>query len=97
MSEDSTWQWVSMKPGTMTLPRTSISRRASIFAHRSDDAVAADRNVALNEFAADKIENPAALQHHVRLCEPLSLLDGATKKGDGVAHAVSLCKLSAKS
>ena len=59
---------------------------AAVFAERSDDAVAADRNVALDEFTADEIENPPALQHKVGLREPLPLLDGATKKGDGVAH-----------
>ena len=78
-----------MKPGTMTLPRTSISRSPLIFAHRSDNAVVADRNVARDEFAPDQIENPPALQHHVGLGEPLPLLDGALEKGDGVAHAVS--------
>ena len=62
---------------------------ASVFAHRSDNAVVADRNVALDEFAPDQIENPPAFQHHVGLGEPLPLLDGAMKKGDGVAHAVS--------
>ena len=62
---------------------------APVFAHRSDDAVVANRNVARDEFAPDQIENPPALQHHVGLSEPLPLLDGATKKGDGVAHAVS--------
>ena len=66
---------------------------AAIFAHRSDDPVVADRNVACNEFAADEIENPPALQHEVGLGEPLPLLDGAAKKGDGVAHAVFLRRL----
>ena len=40
----------------------------------------------LSKFAADEIENPPAFQHHVRLGEPLPLLDRASKKGDGVAH-----------
>ena len=62
---------------------------AAIFAHRSDNAVVANRNVALDEFAPDQIENPPALQHQVSLGKPLPLFDGATKKGDGVAHAVS--------
>ena len=62
---------------------------AAIFAHRSDDAVVADRNVALDEFAPDQIENPPALQHHVGLGEPLPLLDCPLEKGDGVAHAAS--------
>ena len=70
---------------------------ASVFAHRSDNAVVANRNVALDELAPDQIENPPALQHHVGLSEALPLLDGATKKGDGVAHAVSSCSLGAKS
>ena len=61
---------------------------AAVFADRSDDAVVADRNVALDELTADEIENPPALQHKVGLREPLPLLDGATKKGDGVAHSV---------
>ena len=62
---------------------------ASVFAHRSDNAVVANRNVALDELAPDQIENPPALQHHVGLGEPLPLLDGPLEKGDGVAHAVS--------
>ena len=85
MSENSTWQWVSMKPGTMILPRTSISR-APQYRHRADDPVAADRHVASDEFAADEIEDPAALEHDVGPGEPLALLDGAGKIGDGVAH-----------
>src|ERR1700677_9370 len=56
---------------------------ASIFAHRSDNAVVADRNVARDEFAPDQIENPTALQHHVGLSQSLSLLDGPLEKGDG--------------
>ena len=59
---------------------------AAIIADRPDDPVGADRNVAQNEVAADEIEDSPALQHDVRLREPLALLDGAGKKGDGVAH-----------
>ncbi len=70
---------------------------ASVFAHRSDNAVIANRDVALDEFTPDQIENPPALQHYVGLGEPLPLLDGATKKGDGVAHAVSFENLSRNS
>ncbi len=62
---------------------------AAIFAHRSDNAVVADRNVALDEFAAHEVENPPALQHQVGMGESLPLLDGPLEKGDGVAHAVS--------
>ena len=51
---------------------------ASIFAHRSDNAVVANRNIALDEFAPDQIEDPAAFQHQVRLSEPLPLFDGPT-------------------
>ena len=70
---------------------------ASVFTHRSDNAVVANRNVTLDEFASDQIENPAALQHHISLSEPLPLLDGALEKGDGVAHALSSSSLGAKS
>ena len=70
---------------------------ASVFAHRPDNAVIANRNVALDEFTPDQIENPPAFQHHVGLREPLPLLDGATKKGDGVAHAVSFENLARNS
>ena len=80
MSEDLDVQWVSMNPGTTTLPLTSISRRAAVFAERSDDAVVADRDVALDQLAADEIEDPPALQHHVRRVEPLPLLDGADEE-----------------
>ena len=62
--------------------------RAAIVAHRSDDPVAADRDVAFDEFAADEIEDPPALEHEIGFREALPLLDGATKKGDGVAHGV---------
>ena len=86
-----------MKPGTIDLAGHVDLAFAAIFAHRSDNAVVADRNVALDEFAADQIENPPALQHHVGLGEPLPLLDGATKKGDGVAHAVSFESLALNS
>ena len=53
---------------------------ASVLAERSDDAVAADRDVAPDELAADEIEDPPALEHDVRLVEALPLLDGATKE-----------------
>ena len=46
ISDDSTCRWVSMKPGTMILPETSISRVAAILGLRADDAVVADRDVA---------------------------------------------------
>ena len=59
---------------------------AAIVAERPDDPVGADRNIARNEVAADEIEDSPALQHDVRLREPLALLDGAGEKGDGVAH-----------
>ena len=67
-----------MKPGTTTLPRHVDLAFAAVFAHRADNAVVADRNVALDEFAAHEIENPPALQHHIGLGEPLPLLDGPT-------------------
>ena len=54
--------------------------RAAIIAHRADDSVAADRHVALGEFAPDEIENPPALEHDVGLGEPPPLLDGARRK-----------------
>src|SRR5262249_22532583 len=60
---------------------------APVFAHRTDDAVVADRNIARRELAANEIEDPPALQHHIGLSEPLPLLDGALEKGNGVAHA----------
>src|SRR5580658_3291408 len=58
----------------------------AVFAERPHDSVVADRDVALDQLAADKIENPPAFQDHVSLDEPLPLLDRATEKGDGVAH-----------
>ena len=66
--------------------------RASVFAHRSDNAVVANCDVALDEFAPDQIEDAPTLQHEIGLSEPLPLLDGALEKGDGVAHAVSLVR-----
>ena len=39
-----------------------------------------------DQFAADEIEDPSALEDDVGLGEPLPLLDGAAEKGDGVAH-----------
>src|SRR5271166_2294956 len=59
---------------------------AAVFAEGSDDSVAANRDVALQELAADEIEDPPALEHDVRLVEPLPLLDRPRKKSDGVAH-----------
>ena len=59
---------------------------ARVFAEGPDDPVVADRHVALDQFAADEIEDPSALQDDVGLGEPLPLLDGAAEKGDGVAH-----------
>ena len=59
--------------------------RAAVFAHRADDAVAADRDVALDEFAADEIEDPAALQHQSASASPAP----ARWRGEerrGVAH-----------
>ena len=67
-----------MKPGNDDLAADVDLAFASVFAHRSDNAVVADRNVALDEFAPDQIENPPALQDHIGLGEPLPLLDGAT-------------------
>ena len=63
---------------------------AAIFAHRADNAVVADGDVALDELAADQIKDPPALQREIGFSEPLPLLDGATKKGDGVAHERAL-------
>ena len=68
------------------LSRTSISRAPRVFAHRSDDAVAHDRDVASDKFAGDEIEDPSPLEHDVGLGEPLALLDRALQIGDGVAH-----------
>ncbi len=65
---------------------------AAIFAHGADNAVVADRNVALDELAAHEIENPPALEHEIGLGEPLPLLDGPLEKGDGVAHAASFVR-----
>ena len=59
---------------------------AAVLADRPDDAVVADRDVALHEVAADEIEDPPALEHDVGLGEPLALLDRAGEIGDGVAH-----------
>ena len=61
--------------------------RAAIFAHRADDAVVADGDVACDEFAGHEIEDPPSLEDDVGLGEPLALLDRARKVGDGVAHA----------
>ena len=60
--------------------------RAAVLAHRPDDAIVADRDVALHEFAADEIEDPPALQDEIGPGEPLALLDRAGEIGDGVAH-----------
>ena len=79
------------------MPRDIYLAFASVFAHRSDNAVVANRNVGLDELAADQIEDPPAFQHHVGLSKPLPLLDGPLEKGNGVAHAVSSGGLSAKS
>ena len=86
MSEDSTWQWVSMKPGTMMSAADVDLARAPVFAAYADDAVAADRDVALDEIARDEIEHPPALQHEIGLIEAAPLRDGAGEKG-GVGHA----------
>src|SRR5277367_2964781 len=59
---------------------------AAIFRHRSDDTVVADRDVALDEFAPDEVEDAAALEDDVRLGEPASLFDRTGEIGDGVAH-----------
>ena len=60
--------------------------RAAVFAHRSDDAVAADGDVARDEFAGHEIEDPPSLEDDVGLGEPLAPLDRARKIGDCVAH-----------
>ena len=69
-----------MKAGNDDLAADVDLAFAAVFAHRSDNAVVADRDVALDEFAADQIEDPPALQHHVGLGEALPLLDGARRK-----------------
>ena len=59
---------------------------AAIVGLRADDAVVADRDVALLEFAGDEIEDAPALQHQIG-AEPASPLgDGAGEKGGDVVH-----------
>ena len=79
-----------MKPGNDDFSAHVDLAAPAVFAERSDDAVIADRYVALDELARDEIENAPALQHDIGLGEPLPLLDGARKIGDGVAHGAGL-------
>ena len=48
---------------------------AAVLAEGPYDAVAADGDIALPEFAADEIKDPPAFQHKVGRGEPLPLLD----------------------
>ncbi len=85
MSDDSTWQWVSMKPDHDLAAHVDLAD-AAVFPLRPDDPVVADRDVARDQFAAGEVEDPPALEHEVGPGEPLPLLDRAAEKGDGVAH-----------
>ena len=73
------------EPRNDDLPRTSISRSP-----RYSPIVPTMRSlqIATSLVMSSPLtdQNPPALQHNVGLGEPLPLLDGATKKGDGVAH-----------
>ncbi len=53
-SEDSTCRCVSMKPGTAMRPRASMLAPALVFAIGADDAVAAHRDIGLDQRAGDR-------------------------------------------
>ena len=59
---------------------------AAIVAKRSHDPVVADGDIALDQLAADQIENPPAFQHDIGGAQAPRLFDGAREIGDGIGH-----------
>src|SRR5579872_3948596 len=63
--------------GDDDLARNVESPRAAVIALRSDNAIAANGDVAFDKLASDEVENPTAFEYDIRLSEAPALLDGA--------------------